>query len=396
MIGEIGQSEIMQRMAVARSLTVPVNPSLIVIDMLAANQGFVPVVSQSLETELIPSFSGWYQVSDEALKSMRDLASAENGLDEIQNTTDISFGSQQALVDSVSKITMKLQGAGLEVYRGKDEVLAALTSLLYFEPPKPVETEEPVEEVKKSRKKEPKLTPEEVEALKEQELAAEKAKEDARIQAIEQAKEKAKADAKAWAPLVQKYSSYATFPWIISLLNFVLAIIAGIVSFYYYIFYSTAEDGQTNGMRIAKIELYRNDGKELSSMGGLGGVGLVPALIMTVAYLIFSPIFFIFTYMQINLLFLEKSFLTLRILPDFLQGKGLLLAAFHTLDAVFTGDINVFLGLLLTIGLLLLSILVFLLLAFIFGLIFHVIWFLAGIIAGVVGKDEPEKEIALQ
>ena len=163
----------------------------------------------------------------------------------------------------------------------------------------------------------------------------------------------------------------------ISIVNTIIAILVSLYALFFYVFYLIAEDGQTKGMKFAKIELFRKDGRELSTMGGMGGVGFVPSIILTVFYVIFLPVFAVLTYYQVDY----------SILWSFIEG-------FKTLDLVFAGA-SVGANVLLTLGYWLLSLAIILVGILVFGIVFHIIWLLAGIIANVIGKDEPEKEIVL-
>lgn len=167
------------------------------------------------------------------------------------------------------------------------------------------------------------------------------------------------------------------FNSIISIINFVIAILVSFYVFYYFTVYLIAEDGQTKGMRFARVELFRKDGKELSSLGGIGGVGVGSSLILALFYLIFLPAFGIVAYFQVKLAFFWS----------FIEG-------FRMLDKVFAGT-DLLLSILMTLGYWVLAVVIILAGILIFGLIFHLIWLLAGVIANVVGKNEPEERIAL-
>lgn len=159
-------------------------------------------------------------------------------------------------------------------------------------------------------------------------------------------------------------------------INTIIALLLAIFVFYYHFFYLLSEDGQTYGLRSGRVELIRKDGRELSSGGGIGGLGKGPAIIFSVFYLIFLPVFFILTKLQVEYAFLWS----------FIEG-------FKTLDLAIAGH-DIVLNILLMFGHWILSIVILVGACFVIGLLFHIIWMLANIIANTIGKDEPKSIIA--
>lgn len=159
-------------------------------------------------------------------------------------------------------------------------------------------------------------------------------------------------------------------------INTILALLLSIFVFYYHFFYLISEDGQTYGMRFGRVELFRKDGRELATNGGIGGLGKGPALIFSVFYLIFLPVFVILSKIQ-----LEYAFLW-----SFIEG-------FKTLDLAIAGH-NILLNIALMFGYWILTIIILVGACLVIGLIFHVIWLLANIIANTLGKDEPKSIMA--
>ncbi|MBN2092596.1 hypothetical protein JW964_23440 [candidate division KSB1 bacterium] len=160
-------------------------------------------------------------------------------------------------------------------------------------------------------------------------------------------------------------------------INTIISLLLSLLVFYYNFYYLLSEDGQTFGMRSGKFELFRKDGRELASAGGIGGVGTSAGIVYSVFYLLFIPIFLIVTYFQ-----LKYSFLW-----SFVEG-------FRVLDLAIAGN-NIALNIGLTIGYWLLTLVILIGVAFIVGLVFHAIWFVAGLISNTLGKSEPETTLAL-
>jgi len=161
---------------------------------------------------------------------------------------------------------------------------------------------------------------------------------------------------------------------LVLLINSIIALLASILVFYYCFFYLISEDGQTIGLRGFKIEIFRKDGRELASAGGIGGLGKGIALIYTLFYLIFLPVFACLTWYQLSYF---KTY--------FING-------FKSLDLAIAGH-DIPINVLWMFGNWIISILIVIGIAFIIGLIFHVIWLLAGIATSTVGKSEPKKII---
>lgn len=160
-------------------------------------------------------------------------------------------------------------------------------------------------------------------------------------------------------------------------INTIIAILASLFVFYFHFFYLLSEDGQTFGLRFGKVELFRKDGRELSSGGGIGGLGLVPALIFSIFYLLFLPVFVILTKLQVEYAFLWS----------FIEG-------FRSLDTAIAGT-AITMNVVMTFAYWLLAVVILVGAAFVIGLVFHIIWLLAGVIANAVGKDEPKSIMAL-
>lgn len=160
-------------------------------------------------------------------------------------------------------------------------------------------------------------------------------------------------------------------------INTIIALLASIFVFYYHFFFLLSEDAQTFGLRSGRVELFRKDGRELSSQGGIGGLGKGPALIYSVFYLLFLPVFFILTRIQIEYAFLWS----------FIEG-------FRSMDAAIAGT-AVTSNILGMFGYWILSIVIVVGVALVIGLIFHVILIVAGLIASAIAKDEPESVLAM-
>lgn len=163
---------------------------------------------------------------------------------------------------------------------------------------------------------------------------------------------------------------------LVIIINTIIALLVSIFVFYYHFFYLISEDGQTYGMRFGRVELFRKDGRELASKGGIGGLGKGPALIFSLFYLIFLPVFVILSKIQ-----LEYAFLW-----SFIEG-------FKTLDLAIAGH-NIVLNIALMFGYWILTIVILVGACLIIGLLFHIIWLLANIIANTLGKDEPKSIMA--
>lgn len=164
---------------------------------------------------------------------------------------------------------------------------------------------------------------------------------------------------------------------LILIINTVISLLLSLWVFYFNFYYLLSEDGQTFGMRSGKFEIFRKDGRELASAGGIGGVGTSAALIYSVFYLVFLPVFAVATYFQ-----LKYSFLW-----SFVEG-------FRMLDLAITGN-NILVNVGLTIGYWLLTLVILIGLAFVIGLVFHGFWLLAGLITNTFGKSEPETTLVL-
>lgn len=158
-------------------------------------------------------------------------------------------------------------------------------------------------------------------------------------------------------------------------INTIIALLVSIFVFYFHFFYLLSEDGQTFGLRFGKVELFRKDGRELSSGGGIGGIGKTPAIIYSVFYLLFLPVFVLLTKLQFEYAFLWS----------FIEG-------FKSLDVATAGN-AVLVNILMMFGYWLLTVVIFVGVAFIIGILFHVMWIIAGLIANAVGKNEPEKHL---
>jgi len=164
---------------------------------------------------------------------------------------------------------------------------------------------------------------------------------------------------------------------LVLIINTIIALLASIFVFYYHFFFLISEDGQTFGLRSSRVEIIRKDGRELASQGGIGGTGKGPALIYTLFYLLFLPVFTIVTILQIRYAFLWS----------FIEG-------FRSLDSAIAGS-AITMNILAMLGYWILAIVILVGVAFIFGLIFHVVWLVASTIASALGKDEPESMIAI-
>ncbi len=166
------------------------------------------------------------------------------------------------------------------------------------------------------------------------------------------------------------------FVWVLTI-NTIIALLLSLWVFYYNFYYLLSEDGQTFGMRSGKFELFRKDGRELASAGGIGGIGATPAIIYSVFYLLFTPVFLFITYYQLRYSFLWS----------FVEG-------FRVLDLAIAGN-NIFVNIGLTVGYWLLTLVILLGVAVIVGLVFHLLWIVAGSISNTLGKSEPETKLAL-
>jgi hypothetical protein len=159
-------------------------------------------------------------------------------------------------------------------------------------------------------------------------------------------------------------------------LNTIISLLLAIFVFYFHFFYLLSEDGQTYGLRFGKVELFRKDGRELASNGGIGGLGKGPAFIFSIFYLIFLPVFVILSKLQ-----LEYGFLW-----SFIEG-------FKTLDLAIAGH-DIAMNIVMMLGYWILTVVILVGASFVIGLLFHIIWLLANIIANTLGKDEPKGIIA--
>lgn len=288
----------------------------VIIGELAGDDTFVTIVSHPLENNLVPSFSEWSKAPDEPLEHLR-----------VVGVLSILIGLITLVCFIIVLIQLFKQNVGLGI-------LGIIIGLFTF-----------IWGWVKAKEKD--LT---------------------RVMTVWTT---------LWVAQIIIYVVILVVPRIIPIANFIIAVLVGLYALYFYITYLIAEDGQTRGMRIANIELFRKDGKELSSRGGIGGIGAGPAIILSLFYIIFLPIFGIVSYLQFEFAFLWS----------FIDG-------FKKLDLVFAGT-DIVLNLLLSFGYWILSVAIILLGILIFGIIFHIVWLLAGVIADVLGKDEPEMGISL-
>jgi len=175
-----------------------------------------------------------------------------------------------------------------------------------------------------------------------------------------------------------EYPDFISFDQLklVVLINTIIAFLLSIFVFYYHFFYLISEDGQTYGMRFGRVELFRKDGRELASSGGIGGLGKGPAVIFSLFYLIFLPVFIILSKIQ-----LEYAFLW-----SFIEG-------FKTLDMAIAGH-NIALNIAMMFGYWILTVVILVGACLVIGMLFHIIWLLANIIANTLGKDEPKSIIA--
>ncbi|MCI0514534.1 hypothetical protein L0128_15070 [candidate division KSB1 bacterium] len=157
---------------------------------------------------------------------------------------------------------------------------------------------------------------------------------------------------------------------LIVLINSIIALLVSLFVVYYYFFFLISEDGQTLGLRSGKIEILRLDGRELSSQGGIGGIGASSAMIYTIFYILFLPIFFILTKVQIQY----------SLLWSFIEG-------FKSLDQAIEGN-NFLMNILEMLGYWVLSLVILFGIIVLIGVLFHLLWLLAGMIAKAVGKKE--------
>jgi hypothetical protein len=164
---------------------------------------------------------------------------------------------------------------------------------------------------------------------------------------------------------------------LVLIINTVISLLLSLLVFYYNFYYLISEDGQTFGMRSGKFELFRKDGREIASAGGVGGVGAKAGIIYSVFYLLFMPLFLVVTYYQLNYSFLWS----------FVEG-------FRVLDLAIAGK-DVLLNIGLTLGYWILTLVILVGVALIVGLVFHALWILSNIITNTVGKSEPESTFAL-